>query len=72
MATVTCRTANCPNNGEPILLGITYLDEATGRTLMADAVECGVCNQQITDITDPTGPGPVMPPARRAHPGKQS
>lgn len=50
MATVTCHTENCGNADHPITLELTYTDEE-GTTQDVDAVACGSCGQQITDIT---------------------
>jgi hypothetical protein len=46
---VTCHTPDCENNGIAIDLTLTYTDE-TGETVNVDAVACGVCGQEITDI----------------------
>ena len=51
MATVTCRTEECPNQGAGIELVLTYEDEE-GATVAVDAVVCGVCGQPITDIAN--------------------
>ena len=51
MAVVTCQTSDCPNEGHAIELGLTFENEEVA-TVPVDAVVCGVCGQQITDISD--------------------
>ena len=52
MADVTCRTDGCTNAGESIALALTWDDPDTGETHAVDAVVCGVCGQEITEIAD--------------------
>jgi len=51
MANVVCHTEDCSNAGIPISLNLAYTDD-DGETVNVDAVSCGVCGQEITDITD--------------------
>ncbi len=51
MSTVICHTDGCGNAEIPISLVLTYEDE-NGDTLRVDSVSCGVCGQQIDDVTD--------------------
>ena len=51
MATVTCHTEGCANAGLTLEISLGYVDEE-GNTQQVDAVACGVCGQQITDISD--------------------
>ena len=51
MAIVTCHTETCSNADKPIELGLTWTDEE-GLTQPIDSVSCGVCGQQITDVSD--------------------
>lgn len=50
MSTVICHTEGCANNGLPIELATTWVDEEGG-VHDVGAVVCGVCGQTITDIT---------------------
>lgn len=52
MATVTCRTEGCGNANIPLDLPLIWEDPDTGESMPLDAVMCGVCGQEITDITD--------------------
>ena len=51
MSTVTCQTEDCPNGGIPIELSLD-LENEDGSTSRVDSVQCGVCGQEITDISD--------------------
>ncbi len=55
MAIAICRTEGCANAGHAIELTLEWTDE-DGNTQQADAVQCGVCGQDITDITDQAQP----------------
>lgn len=48
MATVTCRTPDCGNEGIPLEMNLTL--EMDGEVITIDTVQCGVCGQPITDI----------------------
>lgn len=52
MSVVTCHTEDCPCAEKPVELATTYPDPDTGETRTVDAVVCGACGQQITDIQD--------------------
>lgn len=52
MATATCHTPGCGNDGIPIAGLIHPINEDTGEPWEPWSVYCGVCGQQITDITD--------------------
>jgi hypothetical protein len=56
MATVTCRTAGCGNEGASIELDLDYVDESTGETITIETVYCGSCGELITDVV-PTSEG---------------
>lgn len=49
MATVTCHTEGCGNEGIALDLELTYTDDE-GTTQTVDSVFCGVCSQPITDV----------------------
>lgn len=49
MATVTCRTEGCSNEGVGITISTTYVDD-DGNSQSVDAVQCGVCGQRIEDV----------------------
>lgn len=49
LATVTCRTKDCGNEGEPISLEIGYLDD-DGIEHEVDAIVCGVCGNPIETV----------------------
>jgi len=51
MSTVICHTEGCANAGHPIILDLQYQDD-DGNTLTVDAVACGVCGQEITDVSE--------------------
>ena len=53
MHTVTCRVEGCPKQDQPVELDLTYLDQDTGEPRTVDAVMCGSCGQQISDIQAP-------------------
>lgn len=55
MATVTCHTPDCANQGVPLEMNLTYEDE-DGNTQAITSVYCGPCGQPITDIDDGTEP----------------
>lgn len=64
MATATCRTEDCENNGIPIDVGdLTFTDPVTG-DVITSGVSCGPCGQPITDISDGT---PEDPPTLEHH-----
>jgi hypothetical protein len=50
MATVTCKTEGCGNEGIPLSVNLSFVDD-DGETQYVDAVMCGVCGQPITDVT---------------------
>lgn len=52
MEIVTCRTEGCPSEGNPVLINTTVTDDDTGETRRVDAVVCGACGHEITDVTD--------------------
>lgn len=53
MRTATCHTADCGNAEIPIEIGpAIVVDEGTGDELPAGPVYCGVCEQEITDVTE--------------------
>lgn len=49
MGIVVCRTDGCANAGAEIDLPLTYEDD-DGNEQSVDAVACGVCGQEITDV----------------------
>lgn len=51
MAIVTCHTEGCGNGGIGIDLPLTWTDD-DGETVAVDAVSCGVCGQEITDVAN--------------------
>lgn len=52
MAIVTCHTQGCGNADEPIDVP-RPTDPETGETVSGEwDIECGVCNQPITDIKE--------------------
>ena len=51
MATVICHTDGCANAELPLSVSLTYEDEE-GNTQSVDAVACGVCGQEITDVKE--------------------
>ena len=53
MRTAVCHTEGCTNADQPINLETDYLDPDTGETMTVGGVYCGVCQQQITDVTPP-------------------
>jgi hypothetical protein len=52
MHTCTCHTPGCSNDGIPITMTLTYLDDF-GDEQVVGSVACGVCAQPITDIDPP-------------------
>lgn len=64
MATVTCHTPGCENDGVPIELDhpLTMNDEtgvADGPPVDPWVIECGPCGQPITDVVEDGGPAPA-------------
>lgn len=55
MATVVCHTEDCGNAEHPIDLALWYQDD-DGAWQHVDSVQCGVCGEPITDITDDEQP----------------
>lgn len=55
MATVTCHTAGCGNQDMALELDLTFTDD-DGQPAMIEWVVCGVCGQQITDVTGRAAP----------------
>jgi hypothetical protein len=49
MATVTCHTDGCENNGIPIEMDLTFTDDEDNVHTVG-SVSCGPCGQPITDI----------------------
>jgi hypothetical protein len=45
-ATVTCPTPDCENQGIPIDIAVTYLND-DGEEVAVDAVQCGVCGTEL-------------------------
>lgn len=53
MRTATCHTPDCGNAEIPIEIGpAVFVDEGTGDEIPAGPVFCGVCLQEITDVTE--------------------
>jgi hypothetical protein len=53
--TVTCHTEGCTNSGIPIEMQLSFdvVDEwGETSTVTVGSVQCGVCGQQITDISE--------------------
>lgn len=51
-ATVTCHTPGCVKDGESVPgVPISWEDEE-GNTQRVDAVQCGACGQEITDVSE--------------------
>ena len=48
--TVTCHTADCPNEGVGIPMELTGTDPDTGETWEVTSVQCGPCGHPITDL----------------------
>lgn len=46
-----CHTDGCGNNGVPVDVGDIGYTDADGNPAVA-AVQCGVCGQPVTDVTD--------------------
>lgn len=60
MSYATCENPDCGNYDIPIDVGsLTWVDETTGETHQIDQVVCGVCGQEITNISDTA---PETPP----------
>jgi hypothetical protein len=51
MATVTCRTDGCGNEGIGLDVATTWTDEEGTEHAVATVV-CGVCGQEITDVSE--------------------
>jgi hypothetical protein len=51
VAILTCHTDDCENAEQGIELSLTYQDD-DGNPMGVDAVQCGVCGQPITDISN--------------------
>jgi hypothetical protein len=49
MTAVTCQTEGCTNEGVPIEVDLTWVDE-DGETHEIETVVCGPCGRQITEI----------------------
>lgn len=50
MSLVVCHTDGCSSRGQGIDIDTSCVDE-NGAPCQVDAVFCGACGQQITDIT---------------------
>jgi hypothetical protein len=50
MATVTCHTEGCGNEGIGLDLDLDYVDPESGETVAISTVVCGVCGKPITDL----------------------
>jgi hypothetical protein len=51
MATVTCHTDGCGNAGIGLEVDLFWTD-SDGTVYPIDTVQCGVCGEPITDITE--------------------
>lgn len=51
--TVTCPTDGCGNQGVPIEIASTVIDEESGATTPVTRVSCGVCGTDISDTMRP-------------------
>lgn len=49
MDTVTCRNPDCVNADRPVPMLLSWVD-IEGATRSVDAVMCGACGEQISDV----------------------
>ena len=49
---MACQTEGCPRFGVVIAVDMAPLDLETGLPIPTGPIVCGVCGQQITDISD--------------------
>lgn len=56
MSWVTCRTPGCGNEGHPIEMQLTFVDDISGEEYTVGGVVCGACDKPITDISDTEPP----------------
>jgi hypothetical protein len=54
MATVTCHTPGCENNGIPLEV-VTEWTDTDGNEQTVDNVQCGACGREIRDVDPPLG-----------------